>query len=59
MIGHTRFIGGEQYMEVNDHGTLEKLAAMPWYSQLWLYIRTRFVRMTPPEIRKYVRRKAR
>lgn len=55
MIGQTVFVGSQNYLVVNDQGTLERLAPMPWYRELFLYIRTRFSPMTIAEIRDYVR----
>jgi len=49
-------MGGNPYMEVNNKGTLERLAAMRALAEIWLCIRTQFRPTTIGWIRDYVRK---
>ena len=55
MIGDIEIMGfGGSYMHVNDNGTLEKLPPMSWYFTIWLYIKSRFKKLTIGEVRAFV-----
>jgi len=56
VIGQIKYMGGNPYMEVNNKGTLERLAAMRALAEIWLCIRTQFRPTTIGWIRDYVRK---
>lgn len=52
MIGQVYFVGRDAYVQVNEHGTLEKLPEIPWYRQLWLYWLNRCGRLHLQDVRE-------
>jgi hypothetical protein len=52
MIGQIHFVGGSSYVQVNEHGTLEKLPGIPWYRQLRLYWLNRYGRLHLQDVRE-------
>jgi hypothetical protein len=52
MIGDVQYIDGRPYLEVNDHGTLEKLPPIKWYRQLYLFWLNRIGKLHLEDVRR-------